>query len=143
MAMEYTEPVWEVRGGIVTGRNRGSVGVGGISAVYSSITWAKTSPITYPPASVNGKSSLPGVSAICCATTTLKDSSFKGSGDGALKTRIDTLSLIVVSPVVVMVAASALSPPSPPVAGQRGSGVWILTLLMLMVANHIFLCHCP
>ena len=72
---------------------------------------------------------------IGCATTTMNASSFKGSGSGASKTRIDTGYVIVVSPVVVVVVAADLSPLSPSVEGQRGSGVWILTLLMLMVAT--------
>ena len=46
-----------------------------------------------------------------------------------------------VSPVAVVVAAAALYPPSKLVSGLRGSGVWILTLLMLMVAN--FMSHPP
>ena len=44
---------------------------------------------------------------------------------------------MVVSPVVVLVVAEALSPPLPSVSGQRGYGVWILVLLMLMVATFV------
>ena len=66
----------------VSGRNIGSGGGGVIYKVYASITWYKTSPTTDPPASVNGESGRPGVSAIFCETTTLNDSSFKGSGVG-------------------------------------------------------------
>ena len=43
--------------------------------------------------------------------------------------------MIVVSPVVVVVAAEDLYPPSPPVAGQRCSRVWSLTYLMFMVVT--------
>ena len=44
---------------------------------------------------------------------------------------------MVVSPVVVVVAAASLYTPSPSVAGQRASGVWSLKLLMLMVATFV------
>ena len=104
------------RGGIVTGRSRGSRGGGGISTVDSSIIWDKTPPATDPPssvngysfravspASVNGYSLRIGVSSIGCATTTLNASSFKGSGAVASKNRIMTGSVIVVSPLVVVV----------------------------------------
>ena len=42
---------------------------------------------------------------------------------------------MVVSPVLVVVSAAALSPPSPSVEGRGGSGVWSLTLRMLIVAT--------
>ena len=43
--------------------------------------------------------------------------------------------MIVVSPIVFVVAAEYLYPPPQSVAGRRGSRVWSLTLLMLMVAT--------
>ena len=58
-----------------------------------------------------------GFFSIGCETTTLNASSFKGYGAGASKTRIENGSGIVVSPVVVIVSAAALYPPSPSVAG--------------------------
>ena len=131
-----------VKGGRGNGGSGGSGGGGGIPTVDASITRAKIAPTTGPSASVNGdrkqsvspasdnvESVWPVVSVIGCETTTLNDSSFKVSGDDASKTRIDTGYVIVVSPLVVVVAASALYPPSSSVAGQRRSGVWILNPL--------------
>ena len=46
--------------------------------------------------------------------------------------------MMVVSPVVILVESTALSPPSPSVAVLRGSGVWVLTLLMFIVATFVF-----
>ena len=125
------------RGGRGTGINIVTGGGGGIYTVDASLTWAKTAPTTDPPASVNGESGRPSVSGIGCATTTLNDSSFKGSGAVISKTLIETGYVIVVYPVVVVVAESALYPPSSAVAGRRGSRVWILPLLMLMVAAFV------
>ena len=109
-----------------SGSNRESGGGEGISTVDASITWAKTPPTTDLPASVNGESGRPGISAIDWATTTLDALSFKGSGAGASKTWTKTWSVTVVSPVVVMVAAAALSPPSPPEKSEEvpDCGAW-------------------
>ena len=129
------------RGGRVNGinrgseRNRGSGGGRGISTVYISIKWDITGPITDPTASDNVESGRTLLSAIGCVSTTLNASSFKGYGASTSKTRIETGYVIVVSQVVVVVAASALYPPSPSVAVQRGSGLWSLILLVLMVAT--------
>ena len=93
------------RGGRVTGRNR-LIGVGeGISTVDSSITWAKMTPTTDPPASANGYSGHTGVLAIGIATTTLNASSIKGSGAGESKNLIENGSVIVVSPVIIRLAS--------------------------------------
>ena len=62
----------------------------------------------------------------------------KGSGAGASKNKIKTGSVIVVSPLVVMVEAEALYPPSLSVSGRIDSGWWSLTLLMLMVDNFMY-----
>ena len=135
----------------VSGRSRGSGRCGGISTVDASITWAKTALTTDPQASVNGDSGQavspasikvdsgrPVSSDIGCANTTLNASSFKGSVSGTLKTQIDTGYVLVLSPVVVVVAAASLYPPSLPLAVQRGSVVWILTFLMLMMATFVY-----
>ena len=74
-----------------------------------------TAPLTQKNMSMERASGLV-VLVIGCETATLNASSFNGSGAGDLKTRIKTGSVIVVSPVLVMVAASALYPPSPSVA---------------------------
>ena len=107
------------RGVIGTGINQGSEsfrgrgGVGGISKVYASIIWSITDPTTYTSASENVESGRTSVSDIGCATTTLNASSFKRSGSGTLKNLIETGSRIVLSPVVLMLALAAPSPPSP------------------------------
>ena len=88
------------RGGRGNGRNRGS---GGIYTVDASITSYKTASATDLLASVNGKRFRLGASTIGCAKTTLNNSSLKGSGAGASKTRIETGYVTIVSPVVVMV----------------------------------------
>ena len=44
---------------------------------------------------------------------------------------------MVVSPVVVVVTSASLYSPLPSVSGLRGSRVWILTLVMLMVDTFI------
>ena len=84
-------------------------GGGGISTVDASITWDETVPTTDPPASSNGYSGRavspvsdngqigrPCIWEIGCETTTINASSFKGSGDVASKTRIETGYVIVV-----------------------------------------------
>ena len=136
------------RGSRGTERSRGSGGGGSISTVDSSIAWDKIPPITETPASVNGDSaravspasvngenSKPVIYSIGCATTTLNASSFKGCGAGASKAQTKNGYVIFVSPVVVMVTAAALYPPSPLVAGRRGFIVLSLELFMLMVAT--------
>ena len=57
--------------------------------------------------------------AIGFATITMNASSFKGSDYGASETLTDTGYVMAMSPLVVAVAAAALSPPSPSVAGRR------------------------
>ena len=119
----------------VSGSNWVSGGGGGIYTVDASIKWAKTDLATNLTAYVNGESGRTVVSAIVCATTTLNASSLKWSDSGASKTWTENRSVMVVSPVILVVAASALSPPKPSVSGRRRSGVWSFTLLMLMVAT--------
>ena len=70
-------------------------------------------------------------------TTTMNSSSSKGFGAGTSKTWTDTGYMTVVSKVVVVVAAAYFSPPLPQVEGLGGSGVYSLTLQMLIVATFI------
>ena len=63
-----------------SGRNQGSGGGGGISTLDESITWDIMASTTDPPAYANVESVWQYISCIGCATTTLNDSSFKGSG---------------------------------------------------------------
>ena len=79
--------VGNVIGGRGPGRSQGSGGGGVISTVDASITWAKTTLTTEPPAYINGDigqvfspeyvnvyNGRPGVLYIGCATTTLNAS---------------------------------------------------------------------